>query len=71
MDAVIRGFAIFLEWLVLSAILYAILKGVRLMLPDFGIGAKYTRGINIALVAAGSLGIVFFLSHLAVFYPDK
>ena len=71
MDAALRGIAIFLEWLVLSAILYHMLKGVRLLLPDLGIGAKYMKGINMALVAAGSLLIVFFLAHLATFYPEK
>lgn len=71
MDALLRGVGIFLEWLVLSAIAYCILWGVKLMLADLGVGRKYMKGITLGLIAAGSLLIVFFFAHLITFYPEK
>ena len=69
MDAVLRGVAIFLEWLVLSAVIYYVLSGVRLIVADLGVRPKYMKGIRMALVAVGSLLIVFFSAHLTTFYP--
>ncbi len=69
MDQFLRVVAIFLEVVVLSAILYCILNGVRLALIDFGIGPKYSKAIVMTLAAAGSLLVVFFVAHLSIFYP--
>ncbi len=71
MDVLLRGVAIFLEWLVLSAIIYCMLSGVKLMLADLGLAPKYMKGITMALVAVSSLLIVFFIAHLTTFYPGK
>lgn len=69
MDQFLRVVAIFLEVAVLSAIIYCILNGVRLALLDFGVGPKYNKAIVMALAAAGSLLVVFFIAHLTTFYP--
>ena len=69
MDQALRAIAIFLEVVVLTGIIYCILNGVRLALFDFGIGSKYTKVIVMAVVAAGSLLVVFFIVHLSIFYP--
>jgi len=69
MEQFLRVVAVFLEVAVLSAILYCMLNGVRLALLDFGIGPKYSRVIVMALAAAGSLLVVFFVAHLSTFYP--
>jgi succinate dehydrogenase/fumarate reductase cytochrome b subunit len=69
MDQFLRVVAIFLEVVVLSAILYCLLNGVRLALLDFGIGPKYNKAIVMALAAVSSLLVVFFVAHLSTFYP--
>jgi succinate dehydrogenase/fumarate reductase cytochrome b subunit len=69
MDQFLRVVAIFLEVAVLSAILYCLLSGVRLILADLGIGPKYGKPIVMTLVAAGSILVVFFIAHLSTFYP--
>ncbi|MBW1916306.1 MAG: hypothetical protein JRI86_15465 [Deltaproteobacteria bacterium] len=71
MDALLRGVAIFFEWLVLSAIIYCMLSGVRLMVADLGIAPKYMKGITMGLAAIGSVLAFFFIAHLIAFYPGK
>ncbi len=68
-DQVLRALAVFLEVLVLTGVLYCVLNGARLILFDFGISLKYNKVLVMALVAAGSLLVVFFFSHLSTFYP--
>ncbi|MBM4462822.1 MAG: hypothetical protein FJ012_05730 [Chloroflexi bacterium] len=71
MDGALRGIAIFLEVLVLTAILYCILNAVRLAAFDFGIAQKkYNRPIVLILVAAGIILVIFFATHLSLFYPS-
>ena len=69
MDALLRGIAIFLEILILSAVFYCMLNGVRLIITDFGIGPKYTKAIVMTLAAVGILLMIFFIAHLWSFYP--
>ena len=71
MDVLLRGVGIFLEWLVLSALVYYMLSGMKLMLADLGIAPKYMKGITMALSAVGSLVIIFIIAHLTTFYPGK
>lgn len=71
MDSALRGIAVFLEVLVLTAILYCILNAVRLAAFDFGIAQKkYNRPIVLILTAAGTILVVFFATHLSIFYPS-
>ena len=69
MDAFLRAIAIILELLVLGAIFYHILYGVRIILLDLGVKPKYSKIITLALIAVGSLAGTFLASHLITFYP--
>jgi len=69
MDSLLRIIAIFVEVLLLVAMAYALLNGVRLVAFDLGIGPKYNKAITMSLVAVGIIVVVFFIAHLAAFYP--
>lgn len=69
MDIFLRTIAIIIEVLILAAITYAVLHGVRLTASDLGIGPKYGRAIVLALLAVGIVIIIFFIAHLTTFYP--
>ena len=70
MDILVRTIAIILEVLLLAAITYSVLKGVKLIAFDLGIAPKYSKAITMMLVAVGLLIVVFFISHLTTFYPS-
>ncbi len=69
MDILLRTIAIIIEVVILAAITYCVLKGARLIAFDLGIGPKYSKAIAMTLLAVGILIIVFFIAHLATFYP--
>jgi len=69
MDIFLRAIAILVEASILAAIIYALLNGVRLILFDLGIGAKYKKVVAMVLVMAGCIVVVFFVAHLTTFYP--
>ena len=69
MDIFLRTIAIFLEVVLLAAVAYAVLSGVRLTVFDLGIGPRYGRAVTMALIVVGSLVVVFFIAHLTSFYP--
>ena len=69
MDILLRTIAIFIEVVILAAIMYCLLTGVRLTFFDLGLGAKYKKVIAMALVMAGCIIVVFFIAHLTLFYP--
>lgn len=69
-EQALRILAVFLEVLVLSGIAFCILNGVRLILSDLGIGPKYNKIIVMALATGGGILVVFFATHLSVFYPS-
>lgn len=69
MDILLRPIAIIFEVLILAAITYSVLNGVRLTAFDLGIGPKYSKAIAMILLAVGILIMVFFIAHLTTFYP--
>jgi len=69
MDILVRTIAIILEVLLLAAIAYSVLNGVRLTAFDLGIGPKYSKAIVMALLAVGFIVLIFFIAHLTAFYP--
>ncbi len=69
MDVVLRAIAIFIELIILLAMFYCILSGVRLILFDLGLPQKYSKVISMALIAVGCVLAIFFISHLTAFYP--
>ena len=69
MDILLRTIAILIEVVILAAIIYCLLTGVRLTIFDLGLGPKYKRVITMALIVAGCIVAVFFIAHLTAFYP--
>ena len=69
MDMWPRIIAIVVEVLLLTALTYAVLKGVRLAASELGIGPKYGRAVVLALLAVGFIVVIFFIAHLITFYP--
>jgi succinate dehydrogenase/fumarate reductase cytochrome b subunit len=69
MDIILRAIAIFIEVIILMAMFYFILSGVRLILFDLGITQKYSRIVSVLLIAVGCVIAVFLISHLTAFYP--
>jgi uncharacterized membrane protein (UPF0182 family) len=69
MDAFLRVIAILAEVLILTALLGCLLYGVWLTLFEVGLREKYKKAIAMALVMVASLAVVFFIAHLAAFYP--
>ena len=69
MDIVLRTIAITVEVVILAAIMYALLNGVRLILFDLGMEAKYRRVVAMALLMGGFIIVLFFIAHLTTFYP--
>jgi succinate dehydrogenase/fumarate reductase cytochrome b subunit len=70
MDTLPRLIYVFVEVLLLTAVFYCILAGVRLILFDIGITRKYSNIITLMLLAVGAMVIVFLSSHLSAFYPE-
>ena len=69
MDILFRTIAIIIEVVILTAIAYAVLNGVRLAIFDLGVGPIYCKAVTMALLAVGVIIVVFFIAHLTTFYP--
>ena len=70
-EALIRGIAISVELVILIAMFYFILNGVRLILFDMGLTQKYSKIVIVLLGVVGCLVVVFLTSHLITFYPPS
>jgi len=68
-DTLLRAIAIFVEVLILSTVTFCLLFGVRIVLFDLGLRAKYKSMVNVALGAVAIIAVVFFIVHLTAFYP--
>ena len=69
MDILVRTIAIIIEVVILAAIAYSVLNGVRLTAFDLGIGPKYSKAVAMALLTVGFIVLIFFIAHLTAFYP--
>ncbi len=69
MDVVLRTVAIFIEVVLLVAIIYSMLNGARLTVFDMGVGPKYNKMVTTALMVIGVIIVTFFIAHLTTFYP--
>ena len=70
MDVFVRAIAIFLEVLVLAALIYCFLNAVRLIVFDFGIKKeKFNKVLVMGLLAIGGVLVAFFATHLVTLYP--
>ena len=70
-EALIRGIAISVEVVILIAMFYFILNGVRLILFDMGLTQKYSKIVIMLLGVIGCILVVFLTSHLITFYPPR
>ena len=70
MDIFLRTIAIIVEVLILAVIAYVILRGVKLIALDFGVGEKYHKALTMVFLVVGALVVVFFISHLIAWYPE-
>ena len=69
MDILLRTIAIIIELVILAAITYSMLNGVRLAAFDLGIGPKYSKAIAMVFLMIGVIFVVFYIAHLTTFYP--
>ena len=69
MDIFLRAVAILVEVVILAAVMYALLRGVKLIVFDLGLGDKYKKIITMALITVGGISVIFFIAHLTSFYP--
>ena len=69
MDILTRTIAIIIEVLILAAIAYSILNGVRLAALDLGVGARYGKILAAIMIFIGTVVVIFFIAHLTSFYP--
>ena len=69
MDIFLRIIAIVIEVLILVVIFYAVARGFKLIIFDFGVKEKYSTIINMALVTVGTIFIAFCIAHLTTLYP--
>jgi len=69
MDIFYRAIAIFIEVIILTAVIYSLLKGVELSIFDMGIKAGYRKIVGMALIVLGLATVLFFIAHLTSFYP--
>lgn len=69
MDIVLSLVPVIIELILLVAIFYHMLNGVRLILVDMGLTLKYSKIIVLSLSAVGGMVVVFLISHLLAFYP--
>jgi Pyruvate/2-oxoacid:ferredoxin oxidoreductase delta subunit len=70
MDAFLRVIAVIIEVVILGAVFYFMIGGVRLILFDLGVRKQYSKAITVLLIAVGCLVTVFLISHLSTFYPS-
>ena len=69
MDILLRVIAIFIEVVILGAIIYTLLTGARLTIFDLGLKLNYQKMIAVALIVVGCIAVLFFAAHLTTFYP--
>ncbi len=64
-----RAIAIFVELVILAALLFSLFWGVRLIMFDLWLGPKYKPVITGLLMVVGGMAMVFLIAHLISFYP--
>jgi Fe-S oxidoreductase/nitrate reductase gamma subunit len=68
-EMLLRVMGIFIEVLILMAVIYSLFLGGRLAVFDLGLQPKYNRFIRWVLATIGGVISAFFVAHLALFYP--
>ena len=69
MGAYLRAIEIFVEIVILMAVIYSLLAGLYFAALDLGLNQKYQKFIRLVLMIMGGFALVFFVAHLLAFYP--
>jgi hypothetical protein len=69
MENFFRPIAIIIEVVILMAVIYSLLLGVKFIALDFGLEEKYKGFIYWVFMILGCIALVFFIAHLMTFYP--
>ena len=64
-----RPFAIFVELIIIVALMYSLFMGMNLGLVDLGLDRKYLKFLKIIAILMSCLILFFLVSHLITFYP--
>ncbi len=69
METFFRAIALFIELIMIMGTIFAFFLGLRLALSDLGLSPRYQRFLRLALTTVWIMVMVFFVSHLILFYP--
>ena len=69
METFLRTIAIVIELTFIMGTIFAFFLGLRLALSDLGVSPKYQKFLRLALTTMWIMVMVFFVSHLILFYP--
>jgi hypothetical protein len=64
-----RTLAIIIELIAIMGTIYGLFLALRFALSDLGLNPKYREFIKLALTTVWILVMLFFISHLILFYP--
>jgi hypothetical protein len=64
-----RTLAIIIELIAIMGTIYGLFLALRFALSDLGLNPKYQEFIKLALTTVWILVMLFFISHLILFYP--
>ncbi len=67
-ETLYRTIAIAIELVFIGGTIFAFFLGLRLVLADLGLGPKYQRFLSASLTTLWIMVMVFFVSHLILFY---
>jgi len=70
METFYRTIAIVIELIFIMGTIFAFFLGLRLALSDLGLNPRYQKFIRLALTTIWFMVMVFFVSHLILFYPE-
>ncbi len=65
-----RTIAIVIELIFITGTIFAFFLGLRLALSDLGLNPRYQTFLKLALTTVWIMVMIFFLSHLILFYPE-
>ena len=71
METFFRTIAIVIELIFIMGTIFAFFLGLRLALSDLGLNPKYQTFLKLALTTVWIMVMVFFVSHLILFYPGR
>ena len=70
METFYRTIAIVIELIFIMGTIFAFFLGLRLALFDLGLNPRYQKFLRLTLTTVWIMVMVFFVSHLILFYPE-